>query len=209
MIQSSMVVIGLTGSMAAGKSTISRRMAELGAYIADADKASRQVVLPGMEGLAALVERFGSKILRPDGALDRPALAALAFEGEETISDLNAIMHPIIKIELQAGMAEARKQGVKVAVVDAPLLLEAGWQDICDEVWLVTAPEELRIIRAMARDDISRDAARLRMASQMSDEKKREIADVILENNGSIEDLLAEVDAQYRRLRKDYDEKNH
>lgn len=202
MTRNSMAVIGLTGSMAAGKSTVARRLGELGAYVADADQAARQVVLPGTAGLQALVARFGPGILGPDEALNRPALGALAFGDEAALADLNALLHPRIRERLEAGLAEARARGTEVAVVDAALLLEAGWQDLCDEVWLVTAPMELRLSRAMARDGLSREAAAARMAAQMAEEEKRVLADVILENGGSQEALLAQAEAQYERLRK-------
>lgn len=202
MIQNSMAVIGLTGSMAAGKSTVARRLGELGAYVADADQAARQVVLPGTEGLEALVARFGPSSLGRDGALNRPALGALAFGDGAALSDLNALLHPRIRDCLLAELAEARAQGTEVAVVDAALLLEAGWKDMCDEVWLVTAPMELRVSRAMARDGLSREAAQARMAAQMAEEEKRAQADVILENGGSLKALLAQTEAQYARLRK-------
>lgn len=202
MIRNNMAVIGLTGSMAAGKSTVSRRLAALGAVVADADQAARRVVLPGSPGLEALAVRFGPGILGPAGALNRPALAALAFGDKKALADLNAILHPLIREELEGELALAQSRGAAVAVLDAALLLETGWQAMCDEVWLVTAPEEARIRRAMARDGMSREAAKARMAAQMQEDEKRALADVILENNGSLEEILAQVDAQYGRLRK-------
>lgn len=200
MIRSSMPVIGLTGSMAAGKSTAACHLAKLGAYVADADRAARQVVLPGTAGLRALAARFGPGVLRPDGALDRPALAAIAFGDTAALLDLNAITHPRIRTLLEAELAEARALGAQAAVLDAALLLEAGWQDLCDEVWLVTAPEEARLNRAMARDGLSRKAAQARMDAQMPDKEKRALADVILENGGSKEALFAQTEAAYARL---------
>ncbi|MEA4969173.1 MAG: dephospho-CoA kinase [Candidatus Pelethousia sp.] len=202
MTRSSMPVIGLTGSMAAGKSTVARHLAKLGAYVADADQAARQVVLPGTAGLRALTERFGPGILRPDGTLDRPALSAIAFGDVAALADLNAITHPRIRALLEAELAKARAEGAQAAVLDAALLLEARWQDLCDEVWLVTAPVEARLNRAMARDGLSREAAQARMATQMPEEEKRALADVILENGGSIETLFAQTEAAYARLRK-------
>lgn len=202
MTRSSMPVIGLTGSMAAGKSTVARHLAKLGAYVADADQAARQVVLPGTAGLQALTERFGLGILRPDGALDRLALSTIAFGDAAALTDLNAITHPRIRVLLEAELAEARAGGAQAAVLDAALLLEARWQDLCDEVWLVTAPVEARLNRAMARDGLSREAAQARMTTQMPEEEKRALADVILENGGSIETLFAQTEAAYARLRK-------
>lgn len=202
MTRSSMPVIGLTGSMAAGKSTVARHLAKLGAYVADADQAARQVVLPGTAGLQALTERFGPGILRPNGTLDRLALSTIAFGDAAALADLNAITHPRIRVLLEAELAKARAGGAQAAVLDAALLLEARWQDLCDEVWLVTAPMEARLNRAMARDGLSREAAQARMATQMPEEEKRALADVILENGGSIETLFAQTEAAYARLRK-------
>ena len=202
MIRSSMPIIGLTGSMAAGKSTVARHVAKLGAYVADADQAARQVVLPGTEGLNALVNRFGAGILLPDKTLNRPALAALCFGDEKALTDLNAILHPRIRLQIEAELREALAKGAQAAVVDAALLFEAGWQDLCDEVWLVTAPAQVRIERAMARDGISREAVKARMAAQMPEEEKRALADVILENSGSLEALLSQTEAAYARLGK-------
>ena len=193
MTRSSMPVIGLTGSMAAGKSTVARHLAKLGAYVADADQAARRVVLP---------DTAGPGILRPDGALDRPALSAIAFGDAAALADLNAITHPRIRAEMEAELSKARARGMQAAVLDAALLLEAGWQDLCDEVWLVTAPEEARLNRAMARDGLSHEAAQARMAAQMPEEEKRALADVILENGGSKEALFAQTEAAYARLEK-------
>lgn len=202
MTRSSMPVIGLTGSMAAGKSTVARHLAKLGAYVADADQAARRVVLPDTAGLQALVARFGPGILRPDGALDRPALSAIVFDDAAALADLNAITHPRIRAEMEAELSKARARGMQAAVLDAALLLEAGWQDLCDEVWLVTAPEEARLNRAMTRDGLSHEAAQARMAAQMPEEEKRALADVILENGGSKEALFAQTEAAYARLEK-------
>lgn len=197
-----MAVIGLTGSMAAGKSTVARHLAALGAAVADADQIARQVVLPGTEGLKALVARFGPGILWPEGALNRRALAALVFGDKKALADLNALLHPRIRAGVEAILAEAASRGAKAAVVDAAVLLEAGWQDLCDEVWLVTAPEEVRLTRAMERDGISREAAKARMAAQMSEKQKRALADVVLENAGPVEALLAKTGAEYARITK-------
>jgi len=202
MIRNNQCVIGLTGSMAAGKSTVSRRLQELNATILDADVASREAVLPGSLGLRQLVERFGDSILQPDGTLDRRALSALVFGREEALRDLNAILHPRIRDILVGQMKAALQTGQEVVVLDVPLLLECGWQDLCDTVWLVCAPEDMRVARAMARDGLSEAAVRARMAAQMPEEEKRKLADVILENDGTPADLLARVDAAYGAIRK-------
>lgn len=188
--------------MAAGKSTASRRLRELGAFVLDADQAARAAVSPGSPGLGAVAGRFGPGLLRPDGSLDRPALAARVFGDAGELAALNGILHPLIQAALTRGLEEAARRGEAVAVLDVPLLFECGWQAMCDETWLVAAPEALRIARAMARDGMSEAAARARLTAQMPEAEKRALADVVLENDGPVEKLLRQVDAQFARLKE-------
>lgn len=196
------MVIGLTGSMAAGKSTAAARLRELGAVVIDADQASRRVVEKGRPALSALAARFGPGILGPEGDLDRRAMAALAFGDPEALAALNGILHPAIRLEMEAALGRAREAGAQVAVLDVPLLFECGYHKMCRESWLVTAPLEARLQRAMARDGVSREAALKRMQAQMPEAQKRALADVILENDGPVEGLLRQVEAQYRRIKE-------
>lgn len=196
------MVIGLTGSMAAGKSTAAARLRELGAVVIDADQASRRVVEKGRPALSALAARFGPGILEPEGDLDRRAMAALAFGDPEALAALNGILHPAIRLEMEAALGRAREAGAQVAVLDVPLLFECGYHKMCRESWLVTAPLEARLQRAMARDGVSREAALKRMQAQMPEAQKRALADVILENDGPVEGLLRQVEAQYRRIKE-------
>lgn len=188
--------------MGAGKTTASRRLGELGAFVLDADQAARAAVGPGSPGLKAVVARFGPGLLRPDGTLDRPALAARAFGDAGELAALNGILHPLVKAALLRGLGEAARRGAAVAVLDVPLLFECGWQTLCDETWLVAAPEALRLARAAARDGMSPAAAKARLAAQMPEAQKRALADVVLENDGTVAALLAQVDGHYARLRK-------
>ena len=145
--------IGLTGGIAAGKSMVSELLAKLGAWILDADAISREVVEPGTEGLKAVAAEFGEKVLLPDGTLDRKALGAEVFGDAKKLERLNGILHPIIKAEMLKRAAEIEEQHPEdIVIFDVPLLIESGWQDVADEVWLVSAPIEQRIRRIAMRD---------------------------------------------------------
>lgn len=193
--------IGLTGGIAAGKSAVTNRLRERGAAVVDADAAARAVVEPGTAGLQRIAARFGAGVLRTDGALDRPALAALVFEDAAARADLNAIVHPLVGEWMRAEEARLLAD-TRLVFWDVPLLYESGMAEWMDCVWLVSAPEELRAARIMARDGIPRAAALARIASQMPEAEKRRRADVILENTGSIEALHAQVDALYDAARE-------
>ncbi len=188
------MIIGLTGGIASGKSTVSARLAELGALIIDADRVARNVVeLP--EVASALCAEFGMGIFR-DGRLDRAALAEAAFNTPEGVRRLNAVTHPhIIRIILDT--ARRNEGSYPLVVIDAPLLVESGLHDVCGEIWLVTADAEMRISRVAARDGLDRRQAEARMANQLSDAEKRRYATLVLDNNGSVEELMQEVDAAF------------
>ena len=190
--------IGLTGGIAAGKSLVSKTLANLGAHILDADAVSRQVVEPGTEGLQKIVDEFGAEMLTEQGTLNRAALGAAVFADEEKLNKLNSILHPFIKSEL-LNRATAIEQQLPddIVVMDVPLLIEAGWQDAADEVWLVTAPIEERIRRIAVRDGLDGRQAMQRIASQMPDEQKAKYAHVIINNSGSIGELRDTVSRLY------------
>lgn len=190
--------IGLTGGIAAGKSLVSDTLAELGAWILDADAISREVVEPGTAGLKAVAEEFGEGVLHPDGSLNRAALGAEVFADEKKRERLNAILHPIIKAEmLSRGEEIERQHPGDMIVFDVPLLIESGWQDVAEEVWLVTAPLEQRIKRIALRDGLDREQAVQRIASQMPDEEKAKYANIIINNGGSIQELRRLVEKLY------------
>jgi dephospho-CoA kinase len=190
------VQIGLTGGIGSGKSTAARRFAELGALVIDADAVAREVVEPGTEGLAAVVAEFGDQVLDGDGRLDRPALARVVFADGAARERLNAILHPRIRARVAERIAAAAPG--TVVVQDVPLLAETNQAGAYDLVVVVEAPEELRVQR-LARDrGMPAEQARARMATQASDEQRRAIADVVLVNDGSPDDLRARVDALWR-----------
>jgi dephospho-CoA kinase len=185
-----MLRIGLTGGIGAGKSALSATFAQRGAIIVDGDVISREVVQPGTEGLASLVEAFGDDILQPDGSLDRPALAAKAFRDDETRKVLNGIVHPLVgkrRAEIIASVAESSKDAVLVE--DIPLLVESGMAPLFPLVVVVHADVEVRVRRLVDQRGMAEDDARARIAAQATDEQRRAVADIWLDNSGSPEDL--------------------
>jgi dephospho-CoA kinase len=191
------VQIGLTGGIGSGKSSAARRFGELGALVIDADLVAREVVEPGTDGLAAVADEFGPGVLDADGRLDRPALARIVFADEAARGRLNAILHPRIRARVAARIAAA--PAGTVVVQDVPLLAETGQAPSYDLVVVVETPVELRV-RRLARDrGMAAAEARARMATQATDEQRRAIADVVLRNDGTLEDLRAQVDEVWAR----------
>jgi len=187
------VQIGLTGGIGSGKSTAAARFAELGALVIDADVLAREAVEPGTDGLAAVVAEFGEQVLDADGRLDRPALARLVFGDEAARGRLNAIVHPRVRARAVELIAAAPPG--TVVVQDVPLLVETEQAGAYDLVVVVEAPEELRVRRLAADRGMSAEEVRARMASQATDEQRRAVADVVLVNDGTPDDLSAKVDA--------------
>jgi dephospho-CoA kinase len=183
--------IGLTGGIGSGKSTVSALLAAHGAVVVDADRIAREVVEPGTPGLAAVVEAFGPAVLTPDGALDRPALAAVVFADPEARRRLDAIVHPLVRARGRA--LEAAAPSGSVVVHDVPLLVETGQASSYDLVLVVLADEETRVARLVQRGLAAEDA-RARIAVQATDEQRRAAADVVLDNSGTPEQLAAQVD---------------
>lgn len=197
-----MRLIGLTGSIASGKSTVSRRLIELGAKVLDADEISREVTKKGSEGLAKIKVAFGAQVIAQDGTLNRKRLAELVFSNLEQLDALNKILHPLIMNSMREqtkliGLSNADA----VIVWDMPLLIEIGADKDVDEVWLVAARDELRLNRAMERDGATRQSVLARMAAQCPQEEKRRHADIIIENDGSVSELIEKVDALYKAVK--------
>ncbi|CAN5686693.1 dephospho-CoA kinase [soil metagenome] len=182
-----MLRIGLTGGIGAGKSTVSSTFSECGGIIVDGDVISREVVEPGTEGLAALVEAFGPEILLPDGALNRPALAAVAFSDDEKRATLNGIVHPLVGRRREELIAAAHEDAV--VVEDIPLLVESQMAPFFPLVVIVNADAEVRVQRLIEYRGFSEEDARARIAAQATEEQRRAVADVWLDNSGSAGDL--------------------
>ena len=182
-----MLRIGLTGGIGAGKSALSSTFEKYGAIIVDGDVIAREVVQPGTEGLASLVEAFGNDILLPDGSLDRPALAAKAFANDDARGVLNGIVHPLVgkrRSEIIAAVSEDA-----VVVEDIPLLVESGMAPLFPLVVVVHADVEVRVRRLVDQRGMSEDDARARIAAQANDEQRRAVADIWLDNSGAPGDL--------------------
>jgi dephospho-CoA kinase len=183
--------IGLSGGIGAGKSTVSSTFSDLGGVVVDGDVISREVVEPGTDGLTKLVEAFGEQILSDDGSLNRPALAAIAFSDEQKRQTLNGIVHPLVgkrRSELIAEAVDAQKN--PVIVEDIPLLVESGMAPMFPLVVIVNADEDLRVNRLIEHRGFSEEDARARIAAQATEEQRRAVADVWLDNAGSATELV-------------------
>ena len=198
-----MLRVGLTGGIGSGKSTVSARLAELGAVILDADKAARAVVEPGTPGLAAITAAFGAGVLGADGSLDRARLAGIVFNDEAALGRLNAITHPLIREWIAAAEEAAiRAEGDDVVLVhDVALLAEWGRAKEFDLVIVVDVPAETQLERLTGPRGMAEEQARARMAAQATREERLAVADIVIDNSGSRADLdrrIAEVWAQLR-----------
>jgi dephospho-CoA kinase len=189
--------IGLTGGIASGKSTVARRFAELGVPVIDADEIARAVVEPGQPGLAEVLRRFGACVLAPNGGLDRRALRELIFSDSSKRRDLERILHPLIRAEMERQAQAARGPYLVMAI---PLLVESGLRDRVDRVLVVDAGEAAQVARLMARDGGSEEQARSILAAQASRTARLQAADDVLDNRGSEADLRLAVDALHQRF---------
>lgn len=192
-----MLKVGLTGGMGSGKSTVARRFAELGAVIIDADQIARDVVEPGEPTLAELAEAFGEGILLDDGSLNRGELAKRAFVSAEKTELLNSITHPRIE---QRTEEQFNAAGDAIIVFDSPLLIEMGQSEAQDLVVVVHTSVEVRLDRLVESRGVDREDAKQRIAKQISDDKRLQFADVVLENSGTEEDLVRQVDRIWERI---------
>ena len=188
-----MRIIGLTGGIASGKTSVATLLERLGAAVVDADLLSREVVRPGEEALEAIVAAFGAEVLNDDGTLNRPALGAIVFADPAARRTLEAITHPAIRARAERKLAELRAQGVQTVFYVAPLLIEAGNSDRVDEIWVVYLDRESQLARLMARDALGREAAEQRIASQMPMEEKKLLGSIVIDNRGTRQELEAQV----------------
>ena len=195
-----MLRVGLTGGIGSGKSTVSRRLARLGAVVLDADRIAREVVEPGTPGLAALVAEFGPQILAADGTLDRAALGAQVFPEPAALARLNAIVHPLIGGRTVELTADAERAQVGVLVHDVPLLVEGGLHGSYDVVVVVDAAPEVQLDRLTRLRGMTGTEARDRMARQATRADRLAVADVVLANEGTPRELERQVDALWQRL---------
>lgn len=196
-----MRIIGLTGGIASGKSTVARMLVEKGAYVIDADELAREVVEPGREAWQEIVDWFGKGILQADGFIDREKLAEIVFNDRKKLRKLNSIVHPRVGKQLLVRTAEiGEKNPDAIIVYDVPLLIEAGMADIVDIVLLVYVTPEIQIERQQKRDGISRTAAETRLRAQMPLDDKRKMAHVVIDNSGTIAATAEEVEKKWPQL---------
>jgi dephospho-CoA kinase len=188
--------IGLTGGIASGKSTVERRFAELGVPVIDADDSARAVVARGTSGLAAVVERFGAGVLTPQGELDRRELRSLIFSDVARRKELEAILHPLIRADMEERSSQATGPYI---VLSIPLLVEGNSRGRWDRVLVVDADESLQVARLMSRDAVSEAEARAALAAQASRAARLAAADDVLVNSGTVADLRQAVDLLHRR----------
>jgi dephospho-CoA kinase len=188
-----MLRVGLTGGIGSGKSEVSSRLAALGAVVVDADRAARAVVEPGTPGLGRIAQTFGPEVLQADGALDRAKLAEIVFGDEGALAKLNEIVHPLVREWMRAAEAAAvESRGDKVVVVhDIPLLVESGEERVgeFDVIVVVDVPPEVQAERLAQARGMTAEQARARMAAQATREQRLAIADIVIDNSGSLEDL--------------------
>lgn len=203
-----LTVVGLTGGIASGKSTVSEMLSKLGAVVIDADLLSREVTAPGTEGLNRVRQAFGDGLILPDGTLDRHRLSAIIFHDEDARDRLNSIVHPLViamtEERLRELQAEAGKTGKPVVVVvDAPLLFEAGVDSLCDEVWVVAVSRKTQAERLMKREGYTLEEALTRIDTQMPQEEKERRATKVIDNEGTVEETRTVVESLLRlRTRK-------
>ena len=186
-------VIGLTGGIGSGKSTVSHYLAELGATIIDADKIGHEAYRPNTATWRELVKAFGNRILAADNTIDRKKLGAIVFGSSEELVRLNAIIYPRITKILEKRIADYRRKGVRVIILDAPVLFEADAKSLVDEVWVVAADEATVIKRAAARTGLPETQIHSRIRSQMSNEERMKRAQVVIHNEGTVEELREKV----------------
>jgi dephospho-CoA kinase len=197
-----MLRVGLTGGIGSGKSAVSERLAAHGAVIIDADKAARAVVEPGTPGLARVAETFGPGVLREDGSLDRPKLAQIVFADEAARAKLNAIVHPLVREYMRTAEQSAlQKYGENAVIVhDVPLLAEGGRGSEFDQVIVIDVPPEIQLERLAARG-MPEEQARARMAAQATREQRLAVANIVIDNSGTLEDLDRRVSEVWADLR--------
>ncbi len=188
-----MYLIGLTGGIASGKSTVSRMLSSLGAFIVDVDKISREITEPGKPAWQDIVNTFGQDMVQADGQIDRKRLGQLVFSNKQARFKLEQITHPRIEAAANAAITAAAASGFSVIILDAPLLIEVGWQAKVDAVWVVYVDEQTQLARLMSRDKSTEAAARARINAQLALSEKLKYADVVINNNTTIESTQSAV----------------
>jgi dephospho-CoA kinase len=197
-----MVVIGLTGGILSGKSTISQMLAEKGAVIIDADKIGHEAYKPHTKTWQDLRNAFGESIIKQNMEIDRKKLGEIVFNDPQALARLNEIVHPRMHSMIKEEIERLRGEGVDVVVLEAAVLIEANWTDLVDEVWAAVAPEEVAVKRLQNRGGLSEEQARARIRSQLSPEERAKHADVIIDTDCELSQVRAKVAELWQRLHK-------
>lgn len=196
------MTVGLTGGIACGKSTVAALLRRLGAEVVSADEIAREVVAPGTEALGEIAREFGAEVLNPDGTLDRGRLRRKVFADESARKKLEAITHPRIRERALERLRDAAQRGAPLAVYEAPLLFENGVHLWLRPVIVVACDRQAQLARLEARDGLTREEAERHLAAQMPLEEKRRLADFVIENSGSLDELSHKVKELWNRLVK-------
>ena len=193
-----MKVIGLTGGIGTGKSEVSKILAQLGAFVIDADEVGHEAYLPETETWREVVDAFGEDILKPNKEIDRRRLGAAVFSSPEALQRLNSIVHPRMRRLLEQRIDEQRRRGSSVVVVEAAVLMEAGWTPLIDQVWVVTSETKTVVERLMKGRGLSEEAVMSRIRAQMPPEERKELADVVIQNDDDLASLRESVESQWK-----------
>ena len=188
-----MFVIGLIGGIGSGKSSVSAILHSLGVEIIDADKVGHEAYTPNSEGWKKVISVFGQDIVGPENEIDRKKLGGIVFSDPSEMEKLNKLMHPIIHNLVEVKIKLLSNQGVKVVVLEAAILIEANWQDLTDEIWLAKSNQEVVIERVQLRNNFTREEIIKRIQSQMSNDEREKHSDIVIDNNGTIEQLEEKV----------------
>ncbi|WP_283588452.1 dephospho-CoA kinase [Limosilactobacillus viscerum] len=194
-------LVGLTGGIASGKSTVSKMLSQVGFPIVDADLVVHRLQQPGQPGFERLVDQFGQSILTAAGQLDRQRLGQMAFSNADTRQELNRVMQPLIRDTIFDQINDLKKAGMPAIILDAPLLFEQHYDEDCDLVVVVAVNYENQLVRLMARDNYSRVEAKERVDSQMPLSQKEKLADLVIDNNGDCQQLQTQVAQLVKRLK--------
>ncbi|MFA5368209.1 MAG: dephospho-CoA kinase [Dehalococcoidia bacterium] len=195
-----MFIIGLTGGILSGKSTIAQMLTEKGAAVIDADKLAHEAYKPDTKLNQELVDEFGKSIRKADGSIDRNKLSRIVFGDEKALSRLNTIVHPRMKEMARVEIERLKKKGVRVVVLEAALLIEAGWTDLADELWVALAPPDVAVQRLKERGGLSEDEARARIQAQLPPAERAKHADVIINTDCDKSEVKAQVDKLWKTV---------
>ncbi len=196
-----MLIIGLTGGILSGKSTVAQFLSQLGAVVIDADELGHEVYKPHTEAWQEIVAAFGNEVLTENCEVDRQKLSQIVFSSPQALSQLNQITHPKILSVVQGKLEELRRQGVGVVILEAPLLIEANWIETVDQVWVTIAPESTVLQRLRHRSGFSKEQARARIRSQMPTEERLKYADVVISTDCTLERVRAQVERLWQGLK--------